>query len=131
MATTRALASQYQDAEMLLNGDGGGGLLSEEGKPVLYQLQAGEKTYADFELTVTNPGGHSSAPRPQNAINQLSAALVRIGNYRFPPQLSDLTKTFFVEAAKQKSGALAAAMRAFAANPRDEKAIAVLAAHFL
>ncbi|MGJ3627648.1 peptidase dimerization domain-containing protein [Sphingomonas sp. MMS24-JH45] len=87
-----------------------------------------EKTYADFELTVTNPGGHSSAPRPDNAIVQLARAVERIGGYRFTPQVSDLTRTFFVEAAKQQTGALADAMRAFAANPKDEKAIAVLAA---
>lgn len=128
MKTSAMIADQLKNAEMVINIDGGGGRLGENGRPQFFTWNGAEKTYADFELTVTNPGGHSSAPRPQNAINQLSAALVRIGNYRFPPQLSDLTKTFFVEAAKQKSGALAAAMRAFAANPRDEKAIAVLAA---
>ncbi len=62
MVSTRKLAEQFKDAELALNGDAGGGLLSEEGKPVVYGIQAGEKTYADFKLTVTNPGGHSSRP---------------------------------------------------------------------
>ena len=31
-------------------------------------MQIAEKTYADYTLTATNRGGHSSAPRPDNAI---------------------------------------------------------------
>src|SRR3546814_6506101 len=50
MATTRALAQQLKGAEMVLNGDGGGGLLGPDGQPVFYGLQGGEKTYADFEI---------------------------------------------------------------------------------
>ncbi len=128
MKTSALIAEQLKNAELVINIDGGGGRLGEDGKAQFFTWNGAEKTYADFELTVTNPGGHSSAPRPQNAINQLSAALVRIGDYRFTPQSSDLTRAFFVAAAKQKTGALAAAMRAFAANPKDEKAIATLAA---
>ncbi|MGK6323060.1 M20/M25/M40 family metallo-hydrolase [Sphingomonas sp. DT-51] len=128
MKTSALIAEQFKNAELVINIDGGGGRFGEDGKPQFFTWNGAEKTYADFELTVTNPGGHSSAPRPQNAINQLSAALVRIGQYRFTPQTSEVTRTFFREAAKQKSGELAAAMRAFAENPRDEKAIAVLAA---
>jgi acetylornithine deacetylase/succinyl-diaminopimelate desuccinylase-like protein len=128
MKTSALIAEQLKNAELVINIDGGGGHLSEAGKPEFFTWNGAEKTYADFELTVTNPGGHSSAPRPANAINQLSAALVRIGAYRFTPQVSDVTRTFFQEAAKQKTGALAAAMRAFAADPADAKAIAVLAA---
>jgi len=128
MKTSALIAEQLKNAELVINIDGGGGRFAEDGKPQFFTWNGAEKTYADFELTVTNPGGHSSAPRPQNAINQLSAALVRIGQYRFTPQISDVTRTFFREAAKQKTGELAAAMRAFAENPKDEKAIAVLAA---
>ena len=128
MKTSAIIAEKLKDADIVINIDGGGGRLAEDGKPQFFTWNGAEKTYADFELTVTNPGGHSSAPRPQNAITQLSGALVRIGGYRFTPQLSDLTRTFFIEAAKQKTGELAAAMRAFAADPKDERAIATLAA---
>ncbi|KTT69207.1 M20/M25/M40 family metallo-hydrolase [Sphingomonas endophytica] len=128
MKTSALIAEQLKNADLVLNIDGGGGRLGEDGKPQFFTWNGAEKTYADFELTVTNPGGHSSAPRPQNAIVQLSEALARIGHYRFTPQVSELTRTFFREAAKQKSGELAAAMRAFAADPADQKAIAVLAA---
>lgn len=128
MKTGALLAEQLKNAELVINIDGGGGHLSEAGKPEFFTWQGAEKTYADFELTVTNPGGHSSAPRKANAIYQLSAALTRIGAYRFPPQVSDLTRTFFIEAAKTRTGATAAAMRAFAADPKDERAIEILAA---
>ena len=51
----------------MLNIDGGGGVLDEAtGRPEYFTWQGAEKTYADFEITVTNPGGHSSAPRPES-----------------------------------------------------------------
>ncbi|NJR78565.1 M20/M25/M40 family metallo-hydrolase [Sphingomonas corticis] len=129
MKTSAAIAEQLKNAELVLNIDGGGGRYAEDGKPQFFTWNGAEKTYADFELAVTNPGGHSSAPRPDNAIVQLSRAVERIGAYRFTPQVSDLTRTFFTEAAKQQTGELAAAMRAFAADPKDEQAVAVLAAN--
>jgi len=112
-----------------LNLDGGGGVLNEKtGKPEYFTWQGAEKTYADFKLSVTNPGGHSSEPRKDNAITQLAAALVRIGAYRFTPELNPLTRTYFTEAAKYEDPKTGAAMRAFAANPTDPAAIATLAA---
>ena len=128
MKTSAIIAERLKDAELVLNIDGGGGTLDEKtGKPLYFTWQGAEKTYADFQLTVTNPGGHSSAPRRENAINQLAAALVRIGNYRFKPEVSDLTRSYFLAASKYEAPATAAAMRAFAANPADPKAIATLA----
>ncbi|MCW6535720.1 MULTISPECIES: M20/M25/M40 family metallo-hydrolase [Sphingomonas] len=128
MKTSAILASKVKGAEMVLNVDGGGGMLSEDGKPKYFSISAAEKTYADFQLEVTNPGGHSSAPRKVNAINELAAALVRIGNYRFTPQLSPITKAYFDGAAPLQTPEIGAAMKAFAANPADEKAIETLAA---
>src|SRR6266403_1323570 len=65
------------DAEIVLNHDGGG-ILSDHGKPVMMTVDATEKLYADFQLAVTNPGGHSSLPRPDNAIYSLADALARL-----------------------------------------------------
>ncbi|WCM29446.1 M20/M25/M40 family metallo-hydrolase [Sphingomonas sp. QA11] len=130
MKTSGIIADKLSNADIVLNIDGGGGLLDEKtGKPVLWTWQGAEKTYADFELTVTNPGGHSSAPRKANAINQLSAALARIGAYQFKPEVSDLTRAYFVEAAKYENPETGAAMRAFAADPADKAAIATLTAN--
>ena len=58
------------DAEFVLNPDGGG-VETEKGKPVIVSMDASEKLYADFELEVTNAGGHSSLPIPDNAIYHL------------------------------------------------------------
>ena len=130
MKTARIIAERLKNAELVLNVDGAGGTLDEAtGKPAYWTWQGAEKTYTDFRLEVTNPGGHSSQPRPVNAIVQLSAALGRIGAYRFKPEISPLTKAYFEQAAAFESEPkLAAAMRAFAVNPADSGAIAALSA---
>jgi carboxypeptidase PM20D1 len=128
MVSTRKLAEQFKGAELVLNGDAGGGLLSEDGKPVVYGLQAGEKTYADFKLTVTNPGGHSSRPSKVNAINKLARALDRIGQYEFPVMSSELTMAYFKASLPKLSGPTAEAIERYIANPQDEQAIATLSA---
>lgn len=128
MATTRALAAKYKNAEFALNGDGGGGLIGEDGKPQYYGLQAGEKTYADFTLEVTNAGGHSSRPAPVNAIVQLANALAKVGAYRFPAQINELTKVGLPIVADQVGGEIGAALKAFAADPADTKAIEAIRA---
>lgn len=130
MNTSAILAEKLKDAELVLNIDGGGGALSPEGKPLFLTWQGSEKTYADFELTVTNPGGHSSAPSPTNAIVQLSNALGRIGAYRFTPELNEITRDSFLKFADfEPDQKTAAAMRAFAADPRNAAAIETLAAN--
>ena len=128
MASTKKLASQFKHAELALNGDAGGGLLSEDGKPVVYGLQAGEKTYADYKLTVTNPGGHSSRPGKVNAINQLAKALDRIAAYEFPPMQNELTRAYFKESLPKLSGPIADAIKRYLADPNDAGAIATLSA---
>ncbi|WBH15450.1 M20/M25/M40 family metallo-hydrolase [Sphingomonas radiodurans] len=127
MKTSAMLADRLKGAEMALNVDGGGGLYGEDGEPQYFTIGAAEKTYADFQLEVTNAGGHSSAPRRDNAINQLSAALSRIGGYRFTPQLSPITKDYFEGIAPRQTPALGAAMKAFAADPTNKQAIETLA----
>ena len=129
MTTTRKLAAQFKDAaEFALNGDAGGGLLSEQGKPVFYGIQAGEKTYADFVLSVTDPGGHSSRPDKTNAIDTLARALVRIGEYQFPVKTNELTTAYFKSSAPNTPGAAGETMKRYVANPNDQEAIAALSA---
>ncbi len=74
------------DAEFVLNHDGlvGYSITSEHGVPQEFALSATEKMYADYQLTVTNRGGHSSLPRPDNAIYELAQGLLSIGGYSFP-----------------------------------------------
>ncbi len=125
MRTTRALAEKYRDAELLLNGDGGGGLLDEAGHAVLYQLQAGEKTYADFEIAFTDAGGHSGAPTPGNPIYRLARAIDRIAAYRFAPMRNELTRASLSLSAGRIGGTVGAAMRRYAATG-DRKAAELL-----
>ena len=115
------------DAEFALNADSGGGALSPDYAPIAYQLQAAEKTYVDLELTVRNPGGHSSRPRPKNAIYELAEALLRIRTYEFPVRYNDITLRYFELRAEGESGVLGEAMRNFARDPGDADAAAVLA----
>lgn len=132
MLTVQDLVNNHRgliDAEFALNSDGGGGLLTEDGQPLLYSVQTAEKTYASFELTTRNPGGHSSLPRPDNAIYELADALKRVQGYQFPVQWNDTTLASFAAAAKVTPGPLGAAMRAFARNPQATAASAVIAAH--
>ena len=126
--TARKLAADLKNAELVLNGDAGGGQISEDGKPVFYGMQASEKTYADFAITVTNPGGHSSRPGATNAIYQLSRDLDRLSAYRFPVMSSEITMSSFKASAPNRPGASGAALRAYVANPKDEVAIATLSA---
>jgi carboxypeptidase PM20D1 len=129
MTTTQALAAKFADAELLINIDGGGGALDESGKPTIFGLQGAEKSYADYEVTFTNPGGHSSAPRKENAIYSLARALDRIGAYEWPGQVNEITKASFLAGARTTADPkMADAMRRFAANPNDLEARALLRA---
>lgn len=128
MKTTQMLAAQFPDAYMLLNADSGGGSLGEDGKPRYFALEGAEKAYADYTLTITNPGGHSSAPRKENAIYELAAVLTRIGDHQFTPQLNDITKAYFRAVAARADPRTGAAMRAFANDPTDRQAIETLSA---
>jgi carboxypeptidase PM20D1 len=126
MKTTAALAEQYHDAELLLNIDGGGGSMGEDGKPIGFGIDGAEKTYADFELTFTNPGGHSSAPRPENAIYDLARALTKIGDYKFPAQINEITRATMTAAAEGEPPRIADALRRYVKDQNDAEAVGIL-----
>jgi len=129
MASTRLVAAHdwVKNAEYALNTDAGGGALDAEGKPIIYLVQGAEKTYATFELTVTNPGGHSSRPRGDNAIYDLAQALTKLQAYRFPVMANELTRAYLGAIGKVTPGEAGAMLTAFAANPQDSKASDYLA----
>jgi acetylornithine deacetylase/succinyl-diaminopimelate desuccinylase-like protein len=114
---------QLVDAEMAFNTDGGG-IRLRDGRPTFFGVQASEKIYADYQLEVSDAGGHSSQPRPENPIYTLAAALSRIGEHQFPLHLNDLTRLFFERSASTESGQTAIDMRAIAAAPPDLPAAA-------
>jgi acetylornithine deacetylase/succinyl-diaminopimelate desuccinylase-like protein len=116
------------DAEYAFNEGGGGRLMDTV--HVSHDVQASEKKFQSFRFEVFNPGGHSSVPRPDNAIRQLSAALVRIGPSIFPVHLNDVTRAYFTKLAPTFDAddpRLATAMRAIVAHPGDTAAAAIIA----
>jgi acetylornithine deacetylase/succinyl-diaminopimelate desuccinylase-like protein len=130
MKTSAIIGEKLAGADLVLNIDGGGGTLDEAtGKPETFSWSGAEKVYADYEITVTNPGGHSSEPRKANAIYELAGALTRIGNYQFKPELNDISRAAFLSEAKYQDAKTGAAMLAFAADPTDKQAIATLSAN--
>lgn len=125
MITTRMLAydsPELADAEFALNSDAGGGDMDKHGQAVTYAIQVAEKTYATWGMTTRNPGGHSSRPRPDNAIYDLADAIKNIQAHRFPVRWSPMTLDYFRVTGKNMGGELGGAMQRFADNPQDESA---------
>jgi acetylornithine deacetylase/succinyl-diaminopimelate desuccinylase-like protein len=114
------------DAEFVLNNDGPD-VLVENGKTLYVEIDASEKVYADFQLTVTSPGGHSSMPVPGNAIYHLTSGLDRLSRYEFPFELSNVTRGYYERQAPLETSSRAADMRAILKVPPDPAAIARLA----
>jgi acetylornithine deacetylase/succinyl-diaminopimelate desuccinylase-like protein len=113
------------DAEYALNPDGGG-VVTEHGKPLTVEFEATEKLYADYQVLATNPGGHSSLPRPDNPIYQVAHALTALEGTPFPFELNTVTREYFTQMALLETGPTAADMRAVLATPPDPAAIARL-----
>ena len=109
------------DASYALN-EGGGGAI-KDGVHQLNSVQASEKVYQSFWLRASNPGGHSSVPREDNAIYDLVHALMQISEYRFPVMLNEVTRAYFAATAEVEGGAVAGAMRTMLADPRNAPAV--------
>ena len=115
------------DAEFGLTEGGWGTMEENGGKRIALGINAGEKLSQNFQLEVTNVGGHSMRPVKDNAIYRLSAGLLKIGAYDFPVQTTDASREFFARMAPLAGGEIGAAMTAFARDPADTKAAAVIA----
>jgi acetylornithine deacetylase/succinyl-diaminopimelate desuccinylase-like protein len=114
------------EAGMALN-EGAGGRLDKDGKHLFLGIQAGEKTYQDYTLEVTNPGGHSSRPVKDNAIYRLANGLARLGAYDFPIALNEAVKLHFEAMSAIETGETAAALKAVLADPANADAVATVA----
>ena len=112
------------DAAFVIN-EGGRGAMRND-KPIFNELQATQKNSTNFTVTARNKGGHSSVPRPDNAIYQLSEGLARFSKYSFPVKLNTVTRTFFERTAAVEAPELGAAMRAVVNNETDATATAVI-----
>src|SRR6185503_959926 len=108
------------DAGLVIN-EGGDGTL-RDGKPLFLTVQTAEKITTNYTLRVTNRGGHSSLPRPDNAITSLADALAKVGRHAFPIKFNDVTREYFSKTATLEESAMGRAMQALVANPSDAAA---------
>lgn len=113
------------DAAFVINPDAGG-IELEHGRTIVAAVEATEKVYSDFQVTAVNRGGHSSLPRPDNAIYELTTALNKLAAYAFPFELNGVTRAYFGKLAEQETGQIAADIKAMLATPPDPEAIARL-----
>lgn len=122
--TTELIAAHpwVRNARYAINTDAGGGMLAPNGQPLVYLVQGAEKTFTSFRLTITNPGGHSSRPRDDNAIYDLARALLRVEAYHFPVQATPLTRSYLGTLGRIVPGAAGQMLTRFAANPDDAEA---------
>ena len=115
------------DAAYVINLDAGG-IELDNGRIVVADVEATEKVYADYQVIATNPGGHSSRPRPDNAIYELTAALNKLAAYSFPFELNEVTRTYFKNLVGQETGQTAQDINAILATPTDPAAAVRLSA---
>ncbi len=109
------------DAAFVVNEGGGGSII--DGKHATNGVQTAEKVYQSWTLEVTNPGGHSSRPRADNAIYQLAHALTRIEAWRFPFALNETTRAMFAASASTLPPALASRIPGLLRTPPDQDSI--------
>ena len=122
------LATQHKDwidADYALN-EGGDGELDANGKRVVFNVEAAQKVYQDYQLETTNPGGHSSQPVPDNALYEMAAAITKLSKFEFPILLSDTTRAYFTRMSSIVGGDMGKAMLALVKNPGDAQANAIV-----
>jgi acetylornithine deacetylase/succinyl-diaminopimelate desuccinylase-like protein len=106
--------------------EGGGGSLRND-KPFLNSIQATQKNVVNFRVTAKNRGGHSSVPRPDNAIYQLAEGIVRFSKFSFPVRFNAVTRAFFEKTAEIETPEVSRAMKALLRNENDAAAAAIVA----
>jgi carboxypeptidase PM20D1 len=127
MVSTRMLTQHpwVRNAEFALNADAGIGSMKADGSDTSFSIQSAEKTFATFRVSASNPGGHSSQPRPDNAIYDLARALTAVQGLRFPVEFNEITRGMVEEIAAKNPGELANALRRLLDKPDDAAARAV------
>src|SRR5579859_1138134 len=110
------------DAEFALNPDSGGGI-SVGDKRLYIGMETSEKVYTTFRIEVTNKGGHSSLPEPDNAIYRLAAGLTRLSHLSFPVHTNTTTRAWFAEMAKLEKGQLRQDMEAMTKPELDPASV--------
>lgn len=106
------------DAGLVMNPDGGSGEIAD-GKRLDFSIETVQKTYMTFRWETTNKGGHSSEPRPDNAIYQLAGGLMNLSRFEFPYKTNATTRAYFAAIANMSSGQKKADLLALSKEPLD------------
>lgn len=109
---------EFVDAGLVINPDGGSGEIVD-GKRIDFSVETAQKTYMTFTMEVTNKGGHSSEPRPDNAIYQLANGLVKLSHYDFTFKTNATTRNYFKHLADRTTGPARADLAALSKLPLD------------
>lgn len=126
MRTSEFAASQVPDAAYVLNADSGGGVLGDDGSAMSFAVQAAEKVYVDFRLSLKGPGGHSARPTADTVAYELARAVTNIAGLSFAPRANELTRSYLRSVGSRQSGALGRALLSFADDPTDPEAAAII-----
>ena len=132
MNAARHFANELRDTvniEYAINADALSGILAPDGTLLGYYVQGAEKTYQTYHFTVRNPGGHSSAPREDNAIYQLSEALLKIRSFKFPVMLNEISIGMLQAAATTSDPYTKRNIETLIADPENEEAAEALSRH--
>jgi acetylornithine deacetylase/succinyl-diaminopimelate desuccinylase-like protein len=99
------------DAEIALNEGGNLVLTPDLAEVRSVGIGVAEKTFQSYRLTVKGKGGHSSVPpTDRDPVTQLSRALVKVGDYKFPMHVLPQVKDNLAGAGQHETGPLAAAL---------------------
>ena len=115
------------DADFALNTDGGGVITGDDGTPLAFVMQTAEKVYATYALTASDPGGHSSLPKPDSPISALARALVALEDWHFPINLGETSRAFFARSsavAPEEDRPLLAALAAWQPGDAEPEGLA-------
>lgn len=126
--TTQMLTAHpwVKGAEFALNADSGTGDMAADGSNKAFSIQAAEKTSVSYKVQTRNRGGHSSVPRPDNALYDMADAIQALRTLRFPVQFNEINRAMAVELIAKRGGAQAKALQALLDDPEDAAARAVV-----
>ncbi len=114
------------DVGLVMNPDGGSGEILN-GKRLDFSIETVQKTYMTFTMETSNKGGHSSEPRPDNAIYELAGGLTKLSQYVFPFKTNATTRAYFAAVAASATGQRKADLITLSKLPLDNAAAARLA----
>ena len=100
----------------------GGGVTRVGGKVKYASVQTLEKIPRAIQLTATGPSGHGSVPLRGNAVVHLATAIAKIGAWRAPVRLNEITRAYFQRLATISTPEEAARYRALIGTDRAKVA---------